>query len=206
MSKSTHFDKFQKKEHIIMNCTTCGNPIPDGAVHCAHCGKRVGTPTTNTANSHVFTVAQPINEQNQPQIAEKQPQTTVLNPPPAQQNYIPYQQPIYQVPQNTQPSGYQQPYYNRNPDDGKGISIAALVLGLIASVTMFIPVLSFIALILSIIAITLGHNGRKKSIAAYGRHSGMATAGFVLGIIVTSISIFSFFIALILGFSILSMF
>lgn len=78
-----------------------------------------------------------------------------------------------------------------NDDDGKKLSIAALVLGIIGIaggvilspipvVGAFTGIITFICAILGII---FGVKGRGKSIAANGKASGLATAGLVLGII-----------------------
>lgn len=100
------------------------------------------------------------------------------------------QQPVYQQPAYQQPV-YQQPVYQqrpRNPQDGKGLSITALVLGICGVALCWIGGLNIVILVLSILGIIFGVIGRKKSIAAYGKASGLATAGLVLGIIGTAIS------------------
>lgn len=75
---------------------------------------------------------------------------------------------------------YGQPPYGQKPNDGKGMSIAALVLGICGLV---IPWAGFVA---SILGIVFGIIGRSKSVACYGRASGMATAGLVTGIVGTA--------------------
>lgn len=88
-----------------------------------------------------------------------------------------------EVQQNPQPEG------GKN-DDGKGLSIAALVLGIVSVVCVwFFGVASIIFIATSVVGIILGYKGRKKSIASYGKASGMATAGFVLSIVAASIAI-----------------
>ncbi|MBQ8683128.1 MAG: DUF4190 domain-containing protein [Clostridia bacterium] len=72
-------------------------------------------------------------------------------------------------------------------DDGKKLSIAALVLGILGIVGGWIPVVGYFTLVLAILGIILGAKGRAKSIAATGKASGMATAGLVLGIIGTAL-------------------
>ena len=72
--------------------------------------------------------------------------------------------------------------------DGKGKSIAALVLGIIGVVLGWFTYVSIVSLALSILGIVFGAQGRKACVAAYGKASGMATAGLVLGIIGTCIS------------------
>lgn len=68
------------------------------------------------------------------------------------------------------------------PSTGKGMSITALVLGILSIVTFWIPALNTIAFIASIVALVLGILGSKKAKAA-GAPTGLATAGLVLAII-----------------------
>ncbi len=75
----------------------------------------------------------------------------------------------------------------RNPQDGRGLSIAALVLGICGVVLFWLPVFNLIVLACAVLGIIFGLKGRKKSIDAYGKASGLATAGLVLGIIGASI-------------------
>ena len=115
------------------------------------------------------------------------------------QNQPPYQQPQYQQPQYQQPQ-YQQPPYQQyqypqmpmQSTAGKGQSVAALVLGIVsAAFSMFLAVafpINLIFLVCGIVGIVLGVIGRKKSIEANGKASGLATAGFVLSIIGTVLS------------------
>ena len=70
-------------------------------------------------------------------------------------------------------------------NDGKGLSIAAIVCGILGIIGGFIPVVSYFTFILAILGIIFGVIGRKKSAAVYGKASGLATAGLVLGIIGT---------------------
>ncbi len=79
------------------------------------------------------------------------------------------------------------PYTARNPKDGRGLSIAALVLGICGVVFCWVGVLNIIILVCGILGIVFGVIGRKKSIICYGKPSGMATAGLALGIIGTAI-------------------
>lgn len=71
-------------------------------------------------------------------------------------------------------------------DNGKGQSIAALVLGILGIVGGWIPVVGYFTTVCAILGIILGAKGRKKSVAAEGKASGLATAGLVLGIIGTA--------------------
>lgn len=68
-------------------------------------------------------------------------------------------------------------------DDGKKLSIAALVLGILGIVGGYIPVVCYFTTICAILGVIFGVKGRKKSVAANGKASGLATAGLVLGII-----------------------
>jgi len=121
--------------------------------------------------------------------ANQQPQYQAPQQPQYQQpQYQAPQQPQYQQPQY-QPQ-YQQPQYQyqqpQKPNDGKGLSIAALVLGIVGVVFCWVGGLNIVVLALCILGIIFGSMGRKKSIEVYGKASGMATAGLVLGIIGTA--------------------
>lgn len=75
----------------------------------------------------------------------------------------------------TQPSG-----------NGKGMSIAALVCGILGIVGSFIPVICYFTFVLAILGIVFGAKGQKIA-ASTGEGKGMATAGLVLGIIGTAL-------------------
>ncbi|MBQ9743643.1 MAG: hypothetical protein IJW19_00790 [Clostridia bacterium] len=73
--------------------------------------------------------------------------------------------------------------------NGKGFSIAALILSIISIIIAWIGVyLPFVALLCGILAIVFGVKGRKMSKAANGKASGLATAGLVMGIIGTCLA------------------
>ena len=72
-------------------------------------------------------------------------------------------------------------------NEGKGFSIAALVLGILGIIGGWFPYGGYVTLVCSILGIVFGVKGRKMSAAANGKASGLATAGFVLGIIGTAI-------------------
>lgn len=72
-------------------------------------------------------------------------------------------------------------------NNGNGLSVAGLVLGIIAVLGCWIPYGNTIMLILGIVGIVLAVKGRKQAIAA-GAPTGMATAGLVLSIIGTVIA------------------
>ena len=67
------------------------------------------------------------------------------------------------------------------------MAIASLVLGILSLIIMWIPFISFVAIILSVIGIILGAIG-KKQLATAGQPTGMATAGIVLSIISLALS------------------
>ncbi len=73
--------------------------------------------------------------------------------------------------------------------DGKGISIAGLVLGILGIVGSWIPVVCYFTTVSAILGLIFGALGRKKSVAAHGKASGIATAGLVLGIIGTAFAV-----------------
>lgn len=77
---------------------------------------------------------------------------------------------------------------SNNTDDGRGLSIAALVCGILGIVGAWIPVVCYVTTVLAILGLVFGVIGRKKSTAACGKASGMATAGLVLGIIGVAIA------------------
>ena len=86
-----------------------------------------------------------------------------------------YQQPQYQQPQ------YQQPPVQ---DTGKGLSIAGLVLGIVAVVLAWFYMINIAALVCGIAGIVCAAMGKKKARAA-GAPTGMGTAGLVVSIIGT---------------------
>ena len=74
-------------------------------------------------------------------------------------------------------------------NNGKGMSIAALVLGILGIIGGWIPVVCYFTTICAILGLIFGIIGRKKSVTAFGKASGMATAGLVLGIIGTAFAV-----------------
>ena len=77
-------------------------------------------------------------------------------------------------------------------NNGKGASIAALVLGIVAIVLAWFYMINIVALICGVIGIILAVKGKKAAVAA-GAPTGMATAGLVLSIIGTCIAAIGFF-------------
>ena len=72
--------------------------------------------------------------------------------------------------------------------DGKGQSIAALVLGILGIIGGWFPIVCYFTTVCAILGVVFGVIGRKKSVAAHGKASGLATAGLVLGIVGTAIA------------------
>ncbi|MBR5714718.1 MAG: DUF4190 domain-containing protein, partial [Clostridia bacterium] len=70
----------------------------------------------------------------------------------------------------------------------KGISIAALVCGIVGIVGAWFPVICYFALIIAIVGIVLGAIGMKKA-KENNEPTGLATAGLVLGIIGTALAV-----------------
>lgn len=74
-------------------------------------------------------------------------------------------------------------------NDGKGMSIAALVLGILSAIFAWWGLyIGIVSLVCGIVGIVLAVKG-KKAAAAAGAPTGMATAGLVLAIIGTSLSV-----------------
>ncbi len=67
-------------------------------------------------------------------------------------------------------------------NNGKGMSVAALVCGILGIVFCWVPVAGWVVLVLSILGIVFGANGMKKAKAA-GQSQGLAIAGMVCGIV-----------------------
>ena len=87
----------------------------------------------------------------------------------------------------------QQNFENQNSmpmpqNTGKGFSVAALVLGIIGAIFAWFGVIGIFALVCSILGIVFAVIGRKKSLIALGKPSGIATAGLVLSIIGTALA------------------
>lgn len=77
-------------------------------------------------------------------------------------------------------------------NNGKGLSVAGLVLGIIATVLAWFYMINIAALVLGIIGIACAANGKKKAVAA-GATTGLGTAGLVLSIIGTCLAGVGFF-------------
>ena len=70
-----------------------------------------------------------------------------------------------------------------------GLSVAALVCGLLGIIGSFVPVVKYFTLVLAILGIVFGVIGKKKAAEAGSTNTGLATAGLVLGIIGTAFSL-----------------
>jgi len=77
-------------------------------------------------------------------------------------------------------------------NDGKGLSIAGLVLGIVATVFAWFYMINMVALVCGIVGVVCAAVGRNKSIAA-GIPNGIGTAGLVLSIIGTVLAGVGFF-------------
>ena len=152
-------------------CKNCGAQLPDGTTFCSNCGQKIDAPAP---------------QQAAPQTPQQQAAPQYQAPQAPQYQAPQYQAPQYQAPQaQYQSPQYQAPqtYPGQAVDSGKGLSIAALVVGILCIVGSWIPIVCYVTTILAILGVVFGTMGRKKSIAALGKPSGLATAGLVLGII-----------------------
>ncbi len=75
---------------------------------------------------------------------------------------------------------------------GKGLSITALVLGIVSSILAWFYMINIVALICGIVGIICAAKGRKAAIAAEAP-KGIGTAGLVLSIIGTCLAGIGFF-------------
>lgn len=72
-------------------------------------------------------------------------------------------------------------------NNGKGFSIAALVLGIVATVLAWFYLINTVALVAGIVGIICAAKGRKAAVAV-GAPTGIGTAGLVLSIIGTCLA------------------
>lgn len=75
---------------------------------------------------------------------------------------------------------------------GKGYSVAALVLGIVATVLAWFTMINIIALVCGVVGLILASKGKKLAVAA-AAPTGIATAGLVLSIIGTVLAGIGFF-------------
>ena len=151
----------------VMFCKNCGAQLSEGAAFCPNCGTAV-----------VKEVAEPVYQQ------PAEPQQPVYSQPAEPQQPV-YQQPVYQQP-------VYQPVVNGAPrsNPGKGMGIAALIMGIVSCCFFWIPYFNIICLMMSIAGLILSIIGLKKSKSA-GASVGVSVAGLVLsivGLVLSSIS------------------
>ena len=151
----------------VMFCKNCGAQLSEGAAFCPNCGTAV-----------VKEVAEPVYQQ------PAEPQQPVYRQPAEPQQPV-YQQPVYQQP-------VYQPVVNGAPrsNPGKGMGIAALIMGIVSCCFFWIPYFNIICLMMSIAGLILSIIGLKKSKSA-GASVGVSVAGLVLsivGVVLSSIS------------------
>jgi len=86
-----------------------------------------------------------------------------------------------------------------NKNNGQGMGIAALVLGIISFVVAFIPCVGILAIFTAIGAIVLGAIGLSQASRADSHHRGLNIGGLIVGVIALFVSIIQ--IAVIVGIS-----
>ena len=69
-----------------------------------------------------------------------------------------------------------------NQNNGKGMSIAALVCGILGVVLCWVPIASWVVLVLSILGIVFGANGHEE-VQSYRSVSGTGNCRLVCGIV-----------------------
>ncbi len=148
-----------------MQCKKCGTTNQDNAKFCSGCGADLSL--QNAGEGLDMNAGQSIS----------------YNVPPQNQNYN-----YNQAPGQNMNYGYP-PYQNNVQDPGKGLAIAALVLGIVSFFCF--PIIT------GVLGIVFGGVAKSK-----GCRSGMATAGIVCG----AVGLGLWFIMLIAGFSIVPFF
>lgn len=162
VKKDSFCGEYMKNGGNVMFCKNCGAQLSEGAAFCPNCGTAV-----------VKEVAEPVYQQ------PAEPQQPVYHQPAEPQQPV-YQQPVYQPVVNGAPRS--------NP--GKGMGIAALIMGIVSCCFFWIPYFNIICLMMSIAGLILSIIGLKKSKSA-GASAGVSVAGLVLsiiGLVLSSIS------------------
>jgi hypothetical protein len=87
----------------------------------------------------------------------------------------------------TQQTPYQQPYAPNNaaPKQGNGLGLAALIIGIVAFVGAFIPVINYVSGVLALVGLVLGAIG----IFRKGRPKGLAITGTIISFVALVLSI-----------------
>ena len=80
-----------------------------------------------------------------------------------------------------------------NTKNGRGMGVAALVLGIIAAILSFVPCVNIFAILPGLLSIIFGGVGMSQAKKA-GTPSGLPTAGLILGILSIVISITVYFV------------
>lgn len=86
-----------------------------------------------------------------------------------------------------------------NKNNGQGLGIAALVMGIISFVVAFIPCVGVLAIFTAIVAIVLGAIGLSQASRAGSHHKGLNIGGLIVGVIALFVSIVQ--VAVIVGIS-----
>ncbi len=81
---------------------------------------------------------------------------------------------------------------NTPSNDGKGLSIAGLVCGIVSAVLAWFYMVNIVALALGIVGLVCAANGRGKAKTA-GAPAGLGTAGLVISIVGTCLAGIGFF-------------
>lgn len=150
-----------------MFCPNCGTQNADNVAFCAGCGTKLAA-------------EQPIVQQPTYQA----PEQPVYQAPVQPQQPV-YQQPIFQAPIQPQQPVYQAPYQQPVAVPGKGMGIAAMVLGILSLVFFC---LWYIAIPCALVGVILGGVSASKAKQA-GMKNGSATAGIVCSCIALGLAV-----------------
>ena len=176
-----------------MYCDKCGATYDDTAAFCPNCGQpnamaQAGADQLFQNQPYQDPAAQPYQDPAaqpyQDPAAQPYQDPGFQNQPYPNQTFQnqPSQAPAYPNNQQAYAPGYQQPYVQPVQKASNGMSVAALVCGILGIVGGFIPIVMYFTLVLSILGIVFGVKGMKKS-KETGTGHGLAVAGLVCGII-----------------------
>lgn len=162
-----------------MKCSKCNYVYANDIPACPLCGEPNEARTEEALQPQQEQKVQPQPEMQQAEMVQQAPPQPGMQQAPQQYQY---QQQYQQAPQPPQYGAYGQQLPLQDDLSGaRSSATGALVCGILG---MFIP---FVGIVLSIVALVLG-NSAKKKLPEHER--GMATAGFVLGIVGLVLSIF----------------